>query len=205
MHIKKIHKSAMAVLVLAVAGVTLAACGSSNSSSAGTGTAGAKQSAAATAPGTSTTPGSPRGRFSALRECLQKEGVTLPQRKPGQGGGAGGGFLGGGSLPAGVSRTKLEAALKKCESTLKITPRRGGFALRNPAIKAAYTKFATCMRENGVNLPAPNTSGAGPIFDTRGINTTSPTFKAAEAKCRVDLAGVFKRRAGAPAAGASAG
>jgi hypothetical protein len=43
------------------------------------------------------------------------------------------------------------------------------------------------MRENGVNLPAPNTSGKGPVFDTKGINTSSAAFKSAESKCRSDL------------------
>ena len=33
------------------------------------------------------------------------------------------------------------------------------------------------MRENGVNLPAPNTSGNGPVFNTKGIDTSSATFK----------------------------
>jgi hypothetical protein len=202
MHIKKIRRSALAVVVLAAAGVTLAACGSSGSASTATNTAAAKQSASSTAPGAGATPASGRSRFSALRECLQKEGVTLPQRKPGQAGGGVGGFFGGGSSAAGGSNPKLAAALKKCESALKITPGRGRSALRNnPAAKAAYTKFAACMRENGVNLPAPNTSGNGPIFDTKGLSTTSPTFKAAEAKCRVDLGGLFKGRSRAPGAG----
>ena len=43
------------------------------------------------------------------------------------------------------------------------------------------------MRENGVNLPAPNTSGKGPVFNTKGINTSSTAFKSAESKCRSDL------------------
>ena len=39
------------------------------------------------------------GRFAAVRECLQKNGITLPQRTPGQRRppGAAGGFLGGGA------------------------------------------------------------------------------------------------------------
>ena len=52
---------------------------------------------------------------------MAKQGITLPQRKPGQGGA--GGLLGGGTgtghaatpqLPAGVSKAQYEAALKKC-------------------------------------------------------------------------------------------
>ena len=43
------------------------------------------------------------------------------------------------------------------------------------------------MVKNGVKLPAPNTSGKGPIFNTKGINTKSAAFKAADAKCAREL------------------
>lgn len=55
--------------------------------------------------------------------------------------------------------------------------------LNSAAFKHTLAKFATCLRENGVNIPAPNTSGKGPIFNTRGLNVASPKFKAAELKC----------------------
>ncbi len=54
-------------------------------------------------------------RFKALRECLQKNGITLPKRTPGQR--PPGGFLGGAGgpqLPAGVTRAQYQAAVKKC-------------------------------------------------------------------------------------------
>ena len=66
-----------------------------------------------------------------------------------------------------------------------------------PTFKTALAKFATCMRQNGVNVPAPNTSGNGPVFDTKGIDTRSTQFKTAEAKCQSDLSGAFKRGPGA--------
>jgi hypothetical protein len=142
-----------------------------------------------------------------VRECLKKEGITLPQRTPGQKrppGGAGG-FLGGGGatgatgaggpqLPKGVTRAKYEAALKKCGGS---TFGRGGAArFDSPAFKTALAKFATCLRQNGVNVPAPNTSGKGPVFDTKGIDTSSSQFKTAEAKCQSDLTGAFRRGPG---------
>jgi hypothetical protein len=45
------------------------------------------------------------------------------------------------------------------------------------------------MRENGVNLPTPNTSGNGPVFNTKNVNTTSAAFKSATAKCQSGLRG----------------
>jgi hypothetical protein len=57
------------------------------------------------------------------------------------------------------------------------------------------------MRENGVNLPTPNTSGNGPVFNTKGLNTSSATFKSAQSKCQSDLQGV----GGGPSSGAPPG
>jgi hypothetical protein len=145
----------------------------------------------------------------ALRECLQKAGITLPKRTPGQH--PGGGFLGGAGgasvkLPGGVTRAQYEAAIKKC----------GGFAgggrfggaggarFKSTAFKQALAKFATCLRENGVKVPAPNTSGKGPIFDTKGIDTSSAQFRAAETKCSAILRSTFKPQPGAAAPGAAA-
>jgi hypothetical protein len=66
--------------------------------------------------------------------------------------------------------------------------------------KAALAKYGDCLRENGIKLPAPNTSGNGPIFDTKGIDTNSSQFRTASAKCRNVLTGAFRHPAGAPGA-----
>jgi hypothetical protein len=67
-------------------------------------------------------------------------------------------------------------------------------------------RFAACLRQSGINVGEPNTSGKGPVFDTRGINTGSPQFKAASAKCRaVLLFGLRGRHAAPGAAGAAPG
>jgi hypothetical protein len=98
----------------------------------------------------------------------------------------GGGGRGRFRPPAGVSATQFQEALKKCGRG-----NAGGAARFNsPTAKAALTKFVACMGENGVKLPAPNTSGNGPVFNTTGINTTSSTFKSAQSKCQSALQGV---------------
>ncbi len=208
-------------LILLLGCLALAACGGSSTT-----TSTSANAAAASATGAATTstgggtgstgaPGSgPRGtgftRFKAIRECLQKNGITLPQRTPGTRPTPGaGGFLGGAgpALPKGVSRSQYEAALKKCGGRAL----GGGAArLKNPTYQKALAKFATCMRENGVNVPQPNTSGTGPVFNIKGLNTASAQFKAAETKCSADLQGTFRSGGGGPpggpgAAGAPAG
>jgi hypothetical protein len=201
-HLKTMRRRPAATLLTLLAagalGGGLAACGSSSSGNtttttanaaatgaAGTATTGASGTATTGASGTTTTPGARGSRFAAMRECLQKDGITLPPRRPGTGAG---GFFGGGEggpqLPAGVTRTQFREALKKCDGGAF----RGGHFFRdNARSRQVFAKFAACMRQNGVALPPPNTSGNGPIFDTKGIDTTSPQFKAAETKCRSDL------------------
>ena len=190
-------------LALALAAIVLAACGSSSSSTAVTRTAGPSTGA-----GTTTrspkggAPGALAGTPTAFRECMRTHGITLPQPKPGQPAGAA-----PPALPAGVTRADYEAALKKCSA---LRPRLPGGAgaptgpgqrFRSPVFKAALLKFAACMRENGVALPAPNVTGRGPVFSTAGINTAGPRFRTAESKCAPQLRQGFSR----PGAGAAPG
>ena len=51
-----------------------------------------------------------------------------------------------------------------------------------PALTAALEKFAACMREHGIDLPPPVTTG-GSLFDMKGVDKSSPQFSAAEAAC----------------------
>jgi hypothetical protein len=211
----------MAVVAPAVlASVMLAACGGSSSSTSTNASANAPAQGTSGVNGASGARGTVGARFSALRECLAKNGITLPKRTPGArpnpgaggtggagpgGAGPGGGAFGvrgaGPQLPKGVTRAQYDAALKKCGGGLLGRP--GGF--NSAARTAALTKFAGCMRSNGIDLPAPNTSGSGPIFDTKSLNTASAAFKAAESKCASDLAAGFRRGPTGGQAGPQAG
>jgi hypothetical protein len=199
------RSKAAAVFVVALASLLLAACGgSSKSSTATTASAPSTSSTGKTAPSPSATgQGAGRragGRFAAIRACLQKSGITLPERNGAQ---PGGGPPNGGvglKLPKGMSRAQFEATVKKCG----FSPR-NGFAgglgrFKSPAFKQALAKFAQCMKANGVNVSVPNTSGKGPIFNSKGLDTSSPQFQAAEAKCRSALRGAFRASPGAGAA-----
>ncbi len=197
--------AAAALTIALLACLGLAACGGSSSTTtqttanaAATGTT----TTGATTPGASSTPTAPPGRpnparFTAMRACLAKKGITLPSRTPGAGG-----FLGGApQLPKGVTRAQYAEALKACGANF---PAGGHFsrvphAFTSPRFHEVLARFAACLRQNGVNVGEPNTSGKGPVFDTKGLNTGSAQFKTAEAKCRSTLlAGLHARPTGPP-------
>ncbi len=203
------RRPATAVVLLLLASLVLVACGGSSKS-----TSSSSNSASASTSTTGETAGVAGGRFTAVRECLQKNGITLPQRAAGQrrtpgqrrGFGAGGFLSGGGGpqLPKGVTRAQYEATLKKCGGGGHFL-RSGPAGFNNPAFKQAFAKYAVCLRQNGVDVPAPNTSGKGPVFNTKGLNTGSSQFKTATAKCRSALVGVFRRPPGGGAAYGASG
>ena len=58
---------------------------------------------------------------------------------------------------------------------------RHGFAFGAAGRRAAITKFVTCVRQHGYDLPKPNFSGRGPVFgsDIR----TNPKFRDASRAC----------------------
>jgi hypothetical protein len=197
------HHHTRPVLALLVLGacLTLAACGSSS------GTSGSSSASSKSGTTASNAGGGGSNRSTALRECLQKQGVTLPSAPSGGStpsgsspptGTPGSGF----KLPKGESAAQLQAALKKCGGGN--FPAAGAARFGGARSSKAFAKFTTCMRENGVNLPAANTSGKGPVFNTKGINTSSTAFKSAESKCRSDL-GAAPGGGGSPSGGPPTG
>ena len=78
--------------------LALAACGSSGSSTSASTTTGTGTSASKAGSGSS--------RFTALRSCLQKQGITLPARPSGGAGAPGGpGGTGAPGFPGGMSQS----------------------------------------------------------------------------------------------------
>jgi hypothetical protein len=170
-----------------------AATGTTTVGTSPTGTTSTATPSTATTPGASTTGAARAARFAGVRTCLSKKGITLPQRGAGAGG-----FPGGGAqLPSGMSRAQFAEALRSCGAGFKggsLSKGHSGFKnpFNNPRFHAVLARFAACLRQNGVNVGEPNTSGKGPIFDTKGINTGSAKFKAASVNCRSTLLGALK-------------
>jgi len=172
----------------AATGATTAGTTTSGTTSTGTSSTGTTSTGTSTGSSTTgTTSGtSAATRYAATRTCLSKKGITLPQQSAG-------GFLGAGAqLPKGMSRAQFAEALQSCGAGFNgnhFGKHGKGFKnpFNNPRFHSVLVRFAACLRQNGINIGEPNTSGKGPIFDTKGINTGSSQFKAAEAKCRSTL------------------
>lgn len=197
-------RTAGALAILTLVSVGLSACGGSSSGTAASANAAAKGTSATgtSATGASASSGSSsstsashagapatgQSRFSSIRACLQKNGVNLPS--PTQAGTSHG--------SSGVPTATLQAALKKCYAGRTVRPFGGpnrppaSPATKSPVFRQALGKFATCLRQKGINIPAPNSSGNGPIFSTKGINTSSPQFRSATKACRSVLVGAFR-------------
>jgi hypothetical protein len=159
---------AIAALALVLASLALAACGSSSSTTSSTATTASSTPTTAT----STTAG---GQPARLRACLRKNGIQVSESVS-----TISDLLA--HTPKGVTRSQLLTAVRSCGGIS------GGITAGKPrvtgaAYKQAFVSFVSCMREHGINLPAPNTSGKGPIVDTKGIDTTGATYKAAAEKC----------------------
>ncbi|HTR88782.1 MAG TPA: hypothetical protein VMG62_01570 [Solirubrobacteraceae bacterium] len=176
-------------------GAASSGAASSGAASSAT-TPAAKGGSTATTPGAPGQPGGPGGsggttRFGKVRECLRKQGVTLPKFRPTSPRGPRGILRPntGPQLPKGMTRAQFEAAIEKCGGGSFAKRRFFGASarLRNPLYRKRLSRFASCMRKNGVQLPEPNTSGTGPIFDTRGIDATSAKFRAVQRKCATEL------------------
>lgn len=114
------------------------------------------------------------------RSCVEGKDVTIPSP------GAGGQPPSGGPPAAGANGQdfqNLQQALKDCGVSLPNGPQGGG-NFDPSAVREQISQYVACVRQNGYDLPNPNTSGNGPVFDSSKVNQNDPKFKAASAKCQ---------------------
>jgi hypothetical protein len=75
---------------------------------------------------------------------------------------------------------KMRAAFQACGAQFGFGA--GGRGFRGRLSHTAITKYVTCVRQHGYNLPNPNFSGTGPIFP-RNIQSNAK-FQAASRACQ---------------------
>jgi hypothetical protein len=156
----------LAAAGLLIAGLALAGCGAGSGSGPDTASAEDKREAAEL----------------KLSQCLREHGVAVPDRSR------------AGAGPARVrlsatDRKKLEAAMqgpcKRYQSAAfgNVTPE------QREEFRDAFTKFAACMRQHGVDLPDPSADGGEQRAPagTRRIDEDDPTTKAATTVCQDKL------------------
>jgi hypothetical protein len=202
------------LLLVALGALALAGCG--GSSGGGTATsAGATTSSGGTESGETggeSSKGGGPGNFEISEEaqkCLQEQGVELPEFKGGEGGPPSGGEPpAGGELPeggeppqgekpeggapgfGGEQSEEMKEAFEACGvETPEPGQGQGGPNTNSAAFKKQVQKYVACVRENGYDLPSPNLSGEGPVFDESEVNQEDPEFKKASEKCQSLLAG----------------
>jgi hypothetical protein len=189
-------------------GTTSTGTTSSGTTSSGTTSSGTSSDGSSS---TGTTPTAPAGqpnvtRYNQVRECLSQKGIVLPQRTRGAAGLVAGGN--GITVPKGMTHAQLSEALRTCNvkyagGRLPHSPRAIPGHPLPERFRHVLARFAACLRQNGIAVGEPNTSGKGPIFNTKGINTGSPQFRAAAAKCRTALFGTPPGKAGSSSATAT--
>lgn len=103
------------------------------------------------------------------------------------------------STPATIPSTAGNRPLRPGSTPLARSPHRPILPVtpQATAFRSALVQFASCLRGKGVKIPAPNASASGPVLSSKGLNTNTPQYRAALAKCRAVLVGAFKRASSA--------
>ncbi len=154
-----------------VAGLTLAACGGGEES-AGAGSSGA------------TGGGGDRAKVeqAALRhaECMRKQGIDVPDPKPGEGGIILSDPSSGGDPGA------HQLAAKKCEKYLRNLPPPKLSDEQKTAMRDGALNHARCMRRHGIAFPDPTFDDNGGITVKigEGFDPSDPRVRQAEEKCQ---------------------
>lgn len=180
----------LAVLAL-LAAIAVAGCGGSSGDST-TSADTAASSAGGAETGAANSGGGPPGGFEIDEEaqaCLEEQGVDLPEM--GAGGPPAGGAPPNGEPPQGgppegfEGGEEMQKAFEECGIE---APRGGGSGgvppTNSPQFQESIEDYVACVRENGYDLPDPNLSGEGPVFDAAEVDQGDPEFKAASEECQ---------------------
>jgi len=176
-----IHRPLLALGLAAV----LAACSGADT---GPGVATLEDPGASASPVASTAPTDPQEAFLAFAQCMRDNGIDMPDPEivdDAGGGNVGMAFKVGGDAGS-VDKEEFRAADAACKHFLanvisdKTT---GGIS---PEDEDKLLEFTHCMREHGIDMPDPQTSGV--IVDEEqgtgsNLDPNDPDFQAAQEAC----------------------
>lgn len=167
------------ILSFTLAATGLAACGGSS------GTSHTTSSQARTA--------SISAALARLRAAASKPAKTAPLQATTRTAPSALGHAAGGAK---TSARALPSRLFGHSVKLTARPAHPAVSAQGSVLRNALLSFSSCLHRNGVKIPAANTSGKGPAATgAKSVNTRSPQYKAALAKCRGVLASAFRQAA----------
>jgi hypothetical protein len=117
-------------------------------------------------------------------QCMRDHGINIPDPQTNGNGGFSLKIQGGsGTDQFRPDDPKFKAAQDACNKYLpnggQLTPEQQAQAQQNAL------KFARCMRDHGINIPDPQTSGGGiKIEGPNGVNFNDPKFQQAQQACQ---------------------
>lgn len=96
-------------------------------------------------------------RVRAYTDCMMNHGITFPQGESD----ITAWIVGGKRIPMNMTPMQAELALRQCHGGHR---RVVGDIITDPATISASASFAACLREKGLIVQGPNTSGHGPAL-----------------------------------------
>lgn len=141
-------------------------------------------SGAAANGGSSSTSSNKSADALQFSQCMRDHGINIPDPQS-NGNGGFGVRIQSGSGPNQFSpdNPKFQAAQEACKKYLPnggtLSPEQQAQAQQNAL------KFAQCMRDHGINVPDPQTSGGGiKLEGPTGVNPDDPKFQQAQQACQ---------------------
>jgi hypothetical protein len=183
------------MIILSVLALVLAACGTNSDGEVAT-----LEDAATTVPPSSEDQGDGDAEEAllAFAQCMRDNGVPeFPDPQLDQSGNLRIFGDGGGPGQLGADQGTLQAAFEECGSLIEGLIQNNFRNFDQSEFQDNFLEFATCMRDQGIEMPDPDFSGGfGPGTGGRGglfgdINPQDPAFQEAAEECQGIFEGGF--------------
>lgn len=88
----------------------------------------------------------------------------------------------------GAKKAGVEGGTDGTHATSSATTTSTSSSISTPRLRAALDQavkvYASCLGAHGISPPKANTTGHGPIINTKGLDTNSPLYKRVSVTCR---------------------
>jgi hypothetical protein len=143
-------------------------------------------------------------RGEKFARCMREHGVDVQVAKSSGGGGAANLRITGRAAGIKGNIHSLEAAQQACAKYRPLGAKENLSPAERAQRQDQVLKFARCMREHGIEVPNPSTTG-GLGIQLRGVNPESPKFQSAQKACQSILPFPRGSRGGGPSTSTQGG